>query len=140
MNAELVLEPGAEHIIALAQRSVIADKEFRHQKQRDTACAGRSVRQSRQHQMDDIVGEIMLAIGDEDLLAVNPVGAVADRHGARLERIEIGTGLRLGEVHRPHPFAGYQLFEILCLELIGGMLVQRLDRTHGQDRSDGKGE
>ena len=52
--------------------------------------AGRRIGQPGEHQMDDVVGEIMLAIGDVDLLAENPVGAVAHGFGAGLQRIEVG--------------------------------------------------
>ena len=39
----------------------------------------------------------------------DPVAAVAGRLGAGLERADVGAGLRLGQVHRPGPFAGDQL-------------------------------
>ena len=37
----------------------------------------RRVGQSRQHQVDDVVGEIVLAVADEDFLAVDAIAAVA---------------------------------------------------------------
>ena len=43
---------------------------------------GRSVGQARQHEVDDVVDQVVLAIGDEDLLAGDPVGAVAGPLGA----------------------------------------------------------
>ena len=64
------------------QAAVVIDQEFRHQEQRNAARAGRRIGQPRQHEMDDVVGEIVLAIGDEDLLAEDAVGAVAGRLGA----------------------------------------------------------
>ena len=56
--------------------------------------------------MDDVVGEVVLAERDEDLLPEELVGAVALRHGARAHRGEIGARLRLGQVHRARPCAG----------------------------------
>ncbi|MCA9771955.1 MAG: alpha/beta fold hydrolase [Myxococcales bacterium] len=63
-----------EDVLALiealgAERAVVVDEEFRHDEERDASGTGRCVGQARQHQMDDIVREIVLAIGDEDLLA-----------------------------------------------------------------------
>ena len=81
VNAELVLDAGAAHVVARAERAVRFDQEFRHEEQRQAARAGRRAGQARKHEMDDIVGHVMLAIGDEDLLAENAVGSV--RHRAR---------------------------------------------------------
>ena len=65
----------------------------------------RRVGQAREHEMDDVVGQVVLAIGDEDLLAEDAVGAVARPLGAGAQRAEVGARLRLGEVHRARPLA-----------------------------------
>ncbi len=52
------------------------DHHLGHQEQRDTARAGRCVGELGQYQMDDVVGEIVLAAGDEYLGAADLVGAV----------------------------------------------------------------
>ena len=72
MNAELVLDRMRAHVVARAVR-----QEFRNQKQRNAFGAGRRIGQPRQHEMDDVVGEIVLAIGDEDLRAGDAIAAVA---------------------------------------------------------------
>ena len=46
----------------------------------------RRIRQARKDEMDDVVGQIVLAIGDEDLLPGDPVSAVADRLRAGAHR------------------------------------------------------
>ena len=79
VDAELVLDAAAAHVVARAQRAVGVDQKLRHQEQRDAARAGRRIGQARQHEMDDVVGQIVLAIGDEDLRAGDAVGAVAGR-------------------------------------------------------------
>ena len=85
-------------------------QDLRHQEQRD-APASPAARPGSpgEHEVDDIVGEVVLAVGDEDLLAGDPVAAVAGRLGPGLERADVRARLRLGEVHRPGPFAGDQL-------------------------------
>ena len=45
-------------------------------KQRDALGARRRVRGAGQDEVDDVVGEVVVAEGDEDLLAGDPVGAV----------------------------------------------------------------
>ena len=54
-------------------RPVGVDQELRHEEQRDAAAARRRVRGARQHQVDDVVGQVVVAVGDEDLLAGDPV-------------------------------------------------------------------
>ena len=105
MDAELVLDAAAEDVVACTEAAVGIDQEFRHKEKRQAARASRRIRQSRQHEMDDVVREIVLAIGDEYLGAEDAVGAVAGRFGARLQSVQVRAGLRLGEVHRPHPLA-----------------------------------
>ena len=58
------------------------------------------------------VGEIVLAPGDENLLAGDGVGAIGLRHRLGGERAEVGAGLRLGQVHGAGPFAGDEFGEI----------------------------
>ena len=69
MDAELVLDRMGANVVARAERAVGIEQEFRHQEQRNAARARRRIGQARQHEMDDVVGEIVLAVGDEDLLA-----------------------------------------------------------------------
>ncbi len=77
VNAKLVLDGVGAHIVARAERTVRIDQELRDEEQRNALGAGRRIRQPRQHEVDDIVGEIVLAIGDEDLLSADAIAAVA---------------------------------------------------------------
>ena len=52
-------------------------QEFRHEEQADALDALRRIGQAGQHQMDDVLGQVMLAGGDEDLRAGDVVAAVA---------------------------------------------------------------
>ena len=105
MNAELVLDRQASDIVALAERAVRIHQKLRHQEQRNALDAFRRSGRAGQHHMDDVVREIVFAVGDEDLLARNLVAAVAHRLGARADRREIRSRLRLGEVHGAGPNA-----------------------------------
>ncbi len=73
LDPHLVLDGAAVHRVACAERAVVADQELRHQEQRDAARTGRRVGQLGQHQVDDVLGEVLLAAGDEDLRPADPV-------------------------------------------------------------------
>ena len=74
-----------------------------------------------QHEVDDVVGDVVVAPGDEDLLAGEPVAAVAVRHGARAHRRQVRAGLRLGQVHGAGPFAADQLRQVERLLAVGAV-------------------
>ena len=63
------------------------------------------VGQPREHQVHDLLGHVVLAGGDEDLGAGDPVAAVAVRLGARGQQAQVGARLRLGQAHRAAPLA-----------------------------------
>ena len=42
--------------------------------------------------MDDVVGHVVLAIGDEDLASVDAIGAVGLLFGAGAQRADVGAG------------------------------------------------
>ena len=78
--------------------------------------------------MNDVVGVVVLAVGDEDLAAVKLVGAVALRDRPSAHRSEVRAGLRLGQIHRAGPFAGDHLGQVRALEIIRAIELDRLDR------------
>ena len=53
--------------------------EIRHEEKRDALRARRRALDAREHEMNDVVGQIVLAGGDENLLAGDRVGAVGLR-------------------------------------------------------------
>ena len=62
--------------------------------------------------MADIVGEIMLAIGDINFLSKNTIGAIGLFLSAGPQGSEIGSRLRLGEIHCAHPLTRNQFGQI----------------------------
>ena len=85
--------------------------------------------------MHDVLGHVVLAVGDEDLGAEDLVAAVGLRLGARAHRRQVAAGLRLGQVHRAGPLAGDHLRDVGCLLLGRAGGQQRLDRAVGQQRA-----
>ena len=103
VDAHLVLDRAAADRVALAERAVVADHELRHDEQRDALHIVRRAGDLGEHQVDDVVGQVMLARRDEDLGAGDRVAAVGLRLGAGLDQAEIGAAMRLGQVHRAGP-------------------------------------
>jgi hypothetical protein len=87
--------------------------------------AGRRVGQAGQHQMNDVVGHVVLAGADEDLLAGDLVGAVGLRLGLGAHQAQVGAAMRLGQAHRAGPLAADHLGQIGLLLLVGAVRVQR---------------
>jgi len=67
-----------------------ADEELGHQEHRNAAHALGRVRRTREHHVNDVLGEIVLAVSDKDLLPVDAVVVsvlvVPGAHGARLHQ------------------------------------------------------
>ena len=98
MNAHLLFERHAAQVVALPNRAVLIDAIFGHDEQGDAFDAGGRVRQARQHQVYNVFGELVVPIGDENLLP-NDAVVFAVANGARADGSEIGAGLRLARNH-----------------------------------------
>ena len=64
VDAHLVLDADAAHGVALA-----GVEHLRHDEAADATGAGRRVGDAGEHEVDDVLGQVLLAVGDEDLLA-----------------------------------------------------------------------
>ena len=134
LDAHLVLDGAAGHAVARARPAVVGGQEFRHEEQRNAARAGGRVGQFGEHEVEDVVGEVLLAAGDEDFRAGDAVAAVAGRLGAGADEAEIGAALRLGQAHRAGPFAADQFGQIAVAQLLRAVLAARPRRRHGTGR------
>ncbi|EWS63487.1 hypothetical protein Y695_03282 [Hydrogenophaga sp. T4] len=136
LDAHLVFDAHAMHVVARAQRAVFVHHELRHHEQADALHAlGRSGHAG-EHEVHDVLGHVVLTVGDEDLGAKDLVGAVGLRLGAAAHGGQIGAGLRLGQVHGAGPFAAHQLLQIDGFELVAARGDQRLDGAIGQQRAE----
>ncbi|MND67271.1 hypothetical protein D3C80_586810 [compost metagenome] len=79
--------------------------------------------------MDDVVRHTVFAGGDENLLAGDPVGAIALRYSLGAQQAEIGAAMGLGEVHGARPCAFDHSWQI------GGLLLIRAMHEDGGDRA-----
>ena len=131
MDAELVLEGRARDVVLRAQAAVLIDQELGHQEERDAARALGRVRKPREDEVDHVLRDVVVAPGDEDLLAADQV-VVTFRHRARAHGREVRSRLRLGEIHRAGPLAGDELRQIPRLLLRRAVRLERLHRAHGE--------
>ncbi len=62
--------------------------------------------------MDDVLGQVVLSGGDEDLLPLDPVGTVraAERPGRHSAHVR--ARVRLGEAHGPAPLSAEHLLQV----------------------------
>src|SRR5690606_18577133 len=101
--------------------------------QRYAAAAVGRAGQACEDEMNDVLGQIVLAEGDEDLLPGDPVLAgvlsVLDRRRGRAHRAEVAARLWLGEVHRARPLAADQLRQIGRLLRLATVMIERLGRA-----------
>ena len=139
MDAHLVLDRAAGDRVALAEAAVVVDQHLGHHEQRDALRTVGCARRLGQHEMDDIVGQVVLAGRDEDLGAGDRIGAVRLRLRLGADQAEVGAALRLGQVHRAAPFARHHLGDVHLLLLGAALGDQRGDRAMGQAGVHGKG-
>ena len=111
VDAEFFFELDAFGVVACAEAAVVVDQELWHDEQGDALGARRGVGGPGQHQVDDVLGQVVLAESDVNLLPENAIGAVGLRFCAGLERADIRAGVGLGQVHGAGPLTGDHALE-----------------------------
>ena len=132
VDAHLFLEPRAAHAVCGTGRAVLPGQLFRHQEQADAAGPAGCVRQPGQHQVDDVLGKVVIAARDEDLLAGDAVGAVVVGLGPGAQQPQVGARLGFRQAHGAAPLARDQLREIDLLQRLRCVLLQAQDRAVGE--------
>ena len=140
LDAHLVLDRSARHPVRRSGRALVRRQPLRHQEQTDALRPRRRVRQPSEHEVDDVVGEIVLAGRDEDLRPGHEVGAVAGWSGARADHAEVRSGVWLGETHGACPRAVHQLRKETGLELVVAPLLERTDGPVREQRVHAEGQ
>ena len=135
LDAHLVLDRHAPDAVALPEGAVVAHEVLGHDEAGDAPRAGGGPRGAGQHQVDDVLGQVVLAEADVDLGAGDAVGAVVVGDGPGPQGPDVGAGLRLGEVHRAAPLAAHQLAEVALLLGLGPVGGEHLDGALRQHRA-----
>ena len=134
LDAHLVLYGTHRDAVSRARRAVVVWHKLGHQEQRNPLRTTRRIGQLGEHQVYDILGEVVITGRDEDFRAGNRVGAVAGRNGFGVDHAEIGTRVRLRQAHRTAPRAVNELGEKPALQLVRSVTEQR---AHGPVRKSG---
>jgi len=113
--------------------------ELGHDEQADALDAGRRIGQAGQHQVDDVVGHVVLTGADEDLVAGDLVGAVGLRLGLGAHQAQVGAAVRLGQAHGAGPLAAGHLGQVGGFCCVGAVRMQRGIGTVRQARVHGPG-
>ena len=137
VDAHLVLKATADDAVARADLRVLARAlrdELRRDEERNALGAVRRVRQPCEHQVNDVFGHVMVARGDEDLLAGQLVAAIGLRFGFGAQHAEVGAAVRLRQAHRPGPLARGHLRQVQVLLFLRRVLQQALVGADRQSR------
>ena len=139
VDPHLVLDRHALHGVALAELAVVTDEELGNDEAGDPLRPRRRIGDAGEDEVDDVVGEVVLAVGDEDLLAGDPPRPVVGGHRPRGQGTDVGAGLRLGEVHRAGPLARHHLRQIRLTLTLVAVVHEHVDRALGEQRAQREG-
>ena len=128
LDSHLVFDTAARHAIARPEATISRGDELRHDEERDALGATGSIRQFGQHQMHDVLGEIVLTRRNEDFLAGDAIRAILGGNRPWGDDAQIGTRLRLGETHGAAPRAVDELGQEALFELLRSMAHERAVR------------
>ncbi len=137
-DAHLVFQRAAAERVARTERPVRFRQHFGHDEHRDTLVAGRRAFDPGEHEVDDVLRQVMLAGGYEDLLAGEGVGPVGARHGLRPHQAEVRAAVGLGEVHRRRPAARDEARGVHVLLGVGAEAQDGGERAAAEGRDHGQ--
>ena len=118
VDSEFSFESDASDVVANRGTPLVVENEFRSQKERESLDSVGGVGKTRENEVDDVVGEIVLSVCDVDLVSEEPpdvlLVGVGTRMRAQLRQIRSGMGF--GEIHCGAPLAETDFFEPRPLE------------------------
>ena len=109
MHPHFLLDAGADHIVGFPQTAVVIDPDLGNDKKGNPPGTGRGPFDAGQHRVDDVIRQVLLGIGNENLAAGDGVGAVIVFDGGGGQRPHIRAGIGLCERHGAAPFSGIHL-------------------------------
>ena len=125
--SQLVFEAGGHHVVELADRPVLVDAVLGNDEQADALHPRRGIGKPGEHRMDDVLGDVLVAAGDEALgTGQQIIVAVLGLHRGGLDVAQRAAGLRFGEAHGPTPLTRTQLLHVGLLQLV---IAERKDQS-----------
>ena len=101
MQTHLFFDAVAVHAAARAVGVELGDQE-----QRQAFGSGRRIGQAGQHQVHDVVAQVVLAARDKNFGAADGVLAIGQRDRLGAGQAQVRARMRLGQAHGGQPFAG----------------------------------
>ena len=136
LDAHLLFQGTADHAVAFAD---LAGQILGHDEQRDALGALGRVRQAGQHDVHDVLGEVVVAGGNEDLGAGDLVGAIRLGLGLGFHLTQVGAALRLGQAHGARPGTLGERRQVGGLLLLVTVQLNGVHGAQGQPRVHGEG-
>ncbi len=130
----LMQQTGQCDVISRAQAAVLVDQHLGYQEQRDALDASRCAFDTSQHHVYDIVGQLVVAAGDEHLLAEHAVAAICCRARGGADVAEGRALTRLGQGHGSAVAAVQHRRQEALAQRIAG---EALDQVGGADGQEG---
>ena len=129
LDAHLVFDVGDEDAVAFAQfAGLVVEVELGDEEQRQSLGAGAGALGTGEHQVEDVLGHVLVTGGDEALHAVDVPGAVGLLDGLGAAGADVGTGVGLGEDHGGAPAAlGADGGPLLLL--VGGLIEEDVGKA-----------
>ena len=104
LEAHLVLDVGDLYAVALAELAGLpVEVELGNDEQAQALGAGAGAFRPGEHEVNDVVGHVVLGAGDEALDALDVPRAVGLLGGLRASGPDVGSGVGLGQHHRGAP-------------------------------------
>ena len=138
MNTQLVFNRNTLHIVVPTKRSIVVQQIFRNDETRNSLCSWRSIRSTRQHQVNDVFGHVVFAKRNVNLGSGDVVGAVGILDCLGANRTDIATRIGFGEIHCARPFASNHLGQIGHALIFTAVIHQRVNRSLSQQRAHRK--
>ena len=137
-DAQFVLQAHTIHVISLTQQPIVQGHEFGNKKQADAFDPRRSPRDTGQHHVHNVAGQVVLTKGDVDFGAKDFVGSICPRLSPGSNQRQIGASLWLGQIHGPTPFTTDQAMKVGLFLSLRASSEQSFNGTVGEQRTQCK--
>ena len=117
VDAHLVLERRHLDVVLFAEAAALVVTNARHDEEREALGSGGRAVDAGKHEVDHVLGEVVVTARDVDLRALDAVGAVVVALGGGLRRAHVASGVGLREAHGAAPFAAEHALHIELLLL-----------------------
>ncbi len=114
-DAHLVLDTAQRDVVGAADGTIRVHAELRDDEEREPFRSWRRTLRAGEHEVDDVLGDVVVTSRDVDLGPTDLEAAIRCAHRLGERGADIAPGLRLGETHGGEPLAledprGIQLF------------------------------